>query len=375
MNKNSYSIIALLICLLSCVSCSSDNDSNTGSDKQIDQGQGELEMIYSIADEMNMKVICDFNLSGGGYYGKYAARDLVSRCDEYIKLYYNSYGHHSSFWGWYINTEINPLTKVNLSKSTFWRELWKGVTASCHKVAPNSKVTIAPFFIMDKEKRRGFSYIEPEEYTDWWYETLKETDIDILMMQDSGAEHLSFFTLGDREVFYKAFAAACRKAGKEFWADIETGEIVANNWDEAISMESSNTQVWRFTPIDWLQEKLELAAQYCTGIVNWGYYPYMDPNEGHSILTVQGSGMDNATRQANYNAYLNYQKSVSSSVSKGMKALPKINGTLWWFPATGLDSMSKEELENSIRTEITNQKNLGFDYIWIVNACNHFVIK
>ena len=100
----------------------------------------------------------------------------------------------------------------------------------------------------------------------------------------------------------------------------------------------------------------------------------MDPSTDNSPLVVHGSGMDNVTRQANYNAYLEYQKRVSSTIPTGMKVQPQIKGTLWWFP-TDLGSLDGEELETAIRKEITNQKKLGFEYIWLVNACNHFVVK
>lgn len=373
MRKNIFLIILFLWALIPCSSCSSD-DNDVTDVKEVDQKKGELEMIYSIADELDMKVICDVNLSGGSYYGKYAARDLVNKCDNYIKLYHNCYGHHASFWGWYINTEINPLTEMQKLKSLFWRELWKGVAESCHSVAPGTKVTISPFFILDQGTHRGFKFITPEETETWWYNTLKASGIDIVMLQDSGAEHLSFFTLAEREAFYKAFYNACRRTGKELWGNIETAEILARDWEHALEMERNGTQVWRFTPIDWLQEKIELAAQYATGIVSWGYYPYMDPSTDNSPLVVHGSGMDNTTRQANYNAYLEYQKRVPSTIPAGMKAQPKIKGTLWWFP-TDLGSLDGKELETALRKEITNQKKIGFEYIWLVNACNHFVVK
>ena len=76
----------------------------------------------------------------------------------------------------------------------------------------------------------------------------------------------------------------------------------------------------------------------------------------------------------NTDAYLEYQKRVPSTIPAGMKAQPKIKGTLWWFP-TDLGSLDGKELETALRKEITNQKKIGFEYIWLVNACNHFVVK
>ena len=69
MRKNIFLIILFLWALIPCSSCSSD-DNDVTDVKEVDQKKGELEMIYSIADELDMKVICDVNLSGGSYYGK-----------------------------------------------------------------------------------------------------------------------------------------------------------------------------------------------------------------------------------------------------------------------------------------------------------------
>ena len=65
--------------------------------------------------------------------------------------------------------------------------------------------------------------------------------IDIVMLQDSGAEHLSFFTLAEREAFYKAFYNACRRTGKELWGNIETAEILARDWEHALEMERNGS--------------------------------------------------------------------------------------------------------------------------------------
>ena len=59
----------------------------------------------------------------------------------------------------------------------------------------------------------GFPRVSPTEYAAWWEETLRQTKIDVVMLQDSGAEHLGFFTLADREPFFAAMQTACRAAG------------------------------------------------------------------------------------------------------------------------------------------------------------------
>lgn len=348
------------------------------NDKRIKNNVNDvLELIYATADNLNMMVISDINLDGGDLYQKFSIEELVSKSNTYIEAYYEKYMHHPSFWGWYLNNEINPIENNDVEQSAFWRTIWKSVVDKCHKTAPGTKVTISPFFLLDRGSLRGFKYLEPVEYEEWWYNTMKETGIDILMLQDSGAEHLSFFTLEDREPFWAAFANACRKAGKEFWINIETGQVDAKDWKDALQMEKNFNKAWAFTEINWLMQKLNMATRYATGIINWGYYPLMNPMDTHSYLTIQdidGQDVDLSKRKANYNAYKNYMNNIPDTLSKEALTLPKLNGTLWFLPKT-IEEYTQTELAKAVRQEIQNQKDLGFSIIWICNTPDHFVSK
>ena len=358
-------LLALFTGLISCASGRKDPPANNESDV--------LELIYSIADEMEMKVMCDIDLRGGNLYQTKSVAELTEKSDRYIAAYYQKYGEHDSFWGWYLNNEINPIENSDVEQSAYWRSVWKSVVDKCHEVAPQSKVTISPFFLLDKQSLRGFKYLEPSEYEEWWYHTMQDAGIDILMLQDSGAEHLSFYTLEDRRPFFEAFARACRRAGKEFWVNVESGQVVARDWPHALQMEKDFQRAWAFTDIDWLKQKLELAAAYGTGIVNWGYYPLMNPMERHSSLTqqdVDGQPVDLSQRKANYEAYKAYVETVPDKVSAGQLTRPKLNGTLWFLPR----DVETKDLEKAVRQEITNQKALGFEFLWICNTPDHFKV-
>lgn len=333
-----------------------------------------LDIIYKVADEFDMKVMCDIDLRGGDLYGKRTIDELTRKSDIYIERYFSRYGHHSSFWGWYLNNEINPIENSDYDQSFFWRTIWKSIVDKCNKIAPETKVTISPFFLLDKEGLRGFKYLEPFEYEEWWFKTLKETGIDILMLQDSGAEHLSFFTLEEREPFFEAFSNACRRAEKEFWVNVETGQVEANDWFHALKMEQNFNRNWAFTDINWLEKKLNLAAEYGTGIVNWGYYPLMNPvkhDNTLSILDIDGQTADLDNRKKNYNDYMTYVKSIPDKVPEGKLTQPKLNGTLWFLPST-IDQTNIDKLEKAVRYEIMNQKKIGFSLLWICNTPDFF---
>lgn len=341
-----------------------------GKNGDKEQGIDVLRMIYAIAEEKDMKVIADLNMAGGALFDQYTVDYVTAQYKTYIPKFHKRYGEYASFWGWYINNELNPLKPGETEISGFWRAVWKSAVDECKKVAPESAVTISPFYIMDREKHRGFDFLEPVEYEQWWAKTLSETGIDILMLQDSGAEHLSFFTLEDRRPFFEAFKNACDQAGSELWLNVESGEIDADSWEDAVKMEQSKTQQWVYTPTEWLAQKLELAAQYGSRIVNWGYYPFMTPtaSTGPFLFDVDGIEIPVDKRTESYSSYQQYYERIKDGgTPAGSLAKPLMQGTLWWLPVM-YEGWSEEAIERAIREQITDQKALGFDMLWIVNA-------
>ena len=273
---------------------------------------GHLDAIYKIADAKGMRIIAD--LPQGGWYGKATKAGILEVNREHITRYAERYGKHSSFWGWYLNYEINPIKPDDIKQTAFWRELWRDIVDACHNAAPDSVVTISPFFLLDDGTHRGFHYQSPEEYSDWWGATMKATGIDILMLQDSG-EHLSFFTIEQREPFFVAVAKACHDAGAKFWVNVETGEAHVADWEEYLALSKQKKVPWRFTPIDWLEKKLELAARHGDGIINWGYFPFMDPT-GLPNRTGTGGTRTGATSRQAYQDYKAYYLRVKKQEIK-----------------------------------------------------------
>jgi hypothetical protein len=264
-----------------------------------------LDRVLQIADEAGMRVIVD--LPQEGWYGKAEADQVIDHVAKHIQAFVSRYGKHPSLRGWYLNYEINPIADDNPNESAWWRKVWREETAACHRAIPNSLVTISPFFLMDEKRRRGFVYLAPMQYGNWWEETLRETKIDVLMLQDSGAEHLAFFTLADREPFFAAMQNACRRAGSHFWVNVESGEADVASWEEFIRKEGEKNVPWRFVPMDRLAAKIELASRYGESIVNWGYFPYMAPMPGEKETPLQ--------REA-YRAYQAYYQRQSKSATE-----------------------------------------------------------
>lgn len=265
-------------------------------------------LVYDVADGRGMHVLAD--VPKGGWYGQTIADEMCDTIQQFVVQFHDRYGEHASFYGWYLNHEINPIAPEDKAQSAYWRGVWRRVVETCHRTAPGSVVTISPFFLLDEPRRRGFVYLAPEQYAAWWGKTLEATGIDVLMLQDSG-EHLSFFTLEQREPFFAAVAAACREAGAEFWVNVETGEADVADWDEFLALSREGTTPWRFTPMPWLEKKLRLAARYADGIINWGYFPYMAP--GPSSGKVQSGRQD---AYAAYKAYFERMRNAGASLPR-----------------------------------------------------------
>lgn len=271
-------------------------------------GRDIVRELLDAAAARGMRVLLD--LPQGGWHGKTSAGEMTTKVVRAAERTHAHYGDHPAFCGWYLNYEINPIVPGDTEESTFWRETWRAITSACHRLAPESIVTISPFFLLDEARRRGFVYLTPEQYAAWWGETLKATGIDVLMLQDSG-EHLSFFTLEDREAFWAATAAACRAAGAEFWLNVESGEMVAKDWDDYLRRQANGETTWRVTPRDWLERKLRRASHYADHIVNWGYFPFMNPDPVPSDETQWGITPE--TARAVYAGYRAYYRGIAGN--------------------------------------------------------------
>ena len=119
-----------------------------------------LEIVLRLADKKSMRVVVD--LPQCGWYGKAEPEEVIKKVEEHIQTFWKRYGKHRCLYGWYLNFEINPLAPDEKEESSWWREVWSGITMCCHRVSPHSVVTISPFFILDDENRRGFKYLTPK---------------------------------------------------------------------------------------------------------------------------------------------------------------------------------------------------------------------
>ena len=176
----------------------------------------------------------------------------------------------------------------------------------CKRKTPGKRVMLSPFFIVDRDGWLGsFRYATPQEYESFWAELLAQTQIDIVALQDSG-EHLSFYTAEDRRPFLRAMRRACDRADKQFWVNIETGELDVASYEDYARRFGRKTHVndpktqafWRLVPPEILQNKIRLAHEFADTAITWGYREYWDPMRGPPLAARYQAYLLSATLPA-----------------------------------------------------------------------------
>ena len=202
---------------------------------------------------------------------------------ENIRTIAERYGDHPAFHSWYIPHEVYVCWG---KMAEYMEKLYPAVVEMCKKATPGKPVTLSPFFILDRDKIFGdYPYAEPEEFERYWTRLLGMSGFDIIMLQDSG-EHFSYVTNEQRRPFFEAMHAACKATGTRMWGNVEVAEYVLPSIEEFVRrygrMHHSKVKglPWRAVPLDRLEGKLRLAAEFSERLVSWGYYQFGRPGIG-----------------------------------------------------------------------------------------------
>ncbi len=237
-----------------------------------DEGSDLLERLYTHADRRGWRVIIETSCVPDWYH-HWDVPALVEASRRHVGNATRRYARHPSFFGWYINHEIYMEWD---EKSRKIRALFAGIREVTRAATPLAKLTISPFFLADATGIRGaFRYATPAEYGEWWAQTLRESGIDVVMLQDSGAEHCECVTESQRVAFFSAMRQACDTAGAELWGNVETVEYRAKDWAEFARRYREHQAAG--TPYPWSFDmrrnawKLDLASRFGTNLVTWGW--------------------------------------------------------------------------------------------------------
>ncbi|MFD0959427.1 DUF4434 domain-containing protein [Paenibacillus chungangensis] len=249
--------------------------------------QGQFDPIAYMLDEahaMGMKVIIEV-MADSNWYMRWDLEADLERSDRIVSILAQRYGIHPAFEGYYLG---NELYIVHGKDKEYIRTLWASIAAQCRSSTPGCKIVASPFFVSDSHEVLGYPYECPEAYEQFWDEMLTGCDLDIVMLQDSGAEHGAFYSVEEREPYFAAVASACNRHGVELWGNIELAEIDVKDYIElkqfrgehGANGEGFHDRRWKRVPLPKLNKKSELASKYCRHLVSWGFQQFISPESG-----------------------------------------------------------------------------------------------
>lgn len=192
--------------------------------------------MFRAADKHGMKIFV-----GAGFYGVWTetlnnmtSPEVTKRAFKAMEELYAAYGHHESFYGWYLPDELGiypyyPDTFIDYTNlyAKFGRSF-----------DPNLKILIAPY---------GTNSLKAD---DLFVSQLERLDCDIIAYQDEIGVRKS--KPEDTPAFYEALRKAHDKAGRgALWADMEVFEFEGDVYKSALypaAMERIDRQIRSISP-------------------------------------------------------------------------------------------------------------------------------
>lgn len=254
---------------------------------------GPLESFLAETDRRGLSVYLD-TLAAPNWWTLPDPTPEIARARTRIETLANHYGHHPSFTGWYLPYELYVMWGA---PAELIADLYREISLACKQVSPDRRVMISPFFLLDQSGQLGsFRWATPGEYQEFWTRLLEPTRIDIVALQDSG-EHLSCYSLEQRRPFLAAMQAACATTRRQFWINVEVGELEVASLTDYTNRFGYQTHVndprtataWRAVPPAKLREKLELAGEYSDTAISWGYQQFIRPSLGPEAKHIYDS--------------------------------------------------------------------------------------
>ena len=221
-----------------------------------------IDLFLRLADKYNMKFY--FGLYDSGHYWDTGDMSHEIRDNRYvIDEVWKSYGHHKSFKGWYISTEISRKNKGSI-------ETFHTIGKQCKDISNNLPVFISPWIdgkkaVMPTEGLTKEQAVSVEEHEREWNEIFDGIHdvVDACAFQDG---HIDYDEL---DMFFSVNKKLADRYGMQCWTNAET-------FDRDMPI--------RFLPIkfDKLRLKLE-AAKRChyDKAITFEFSHFMSPQSAY----------------------------------------------------------------------------------------------
>lgn len=195
-----------------------------------------MEALFCAADRCGMRVFV-----GAGFYGFWqdTLRNMTDpavtkRAFRAMEQLYAQYGHHPSFYGWYLPDELGICPRFSEEFIRYVNQY----SAHGKSFDPRLKVLIAPY---------GTNMLKAD---DKYIHQLERLDCDIIAYQDEVGVRKS--TPAETPAYYEALYQAHDKAGRAaLWADMEVFSFEGKVYESALlpaSMERIERQIKSISP-------------------------------------------------------------------------------------------------------------------------------
>lgn len=195
---------------------------------------------------------------------KFAIKHNVNRSVAVVKDLATQFGSHSALGGIYYSVEITNQQAFIKNHAYLADEIINPVAKAVHEKLPGKKLAISPFF------NTASSFGSAEEFGKMWEYVLKNSELDILILQDGvGVEPHTLTQDNDLiSEYFQAVKKAADAAGKPFWGN---AELFTNQGDR------NNPQLVSST-MNKIRLQLKTIAPYVEKIVSFDFH-FMDPQQ------------------------------------------------------------------------------------------------
>ncbi|HOE11063.1 MAG TPA: DUF4434 domain-containing protein [bacterium] len=198
---------------------------------------------------------------------------FVQKVQPVVEELHSLYGNRPAFAGWYMPYELCDAFLGDSSHRKRIAGAFHQMVDICHRLAPGKPVLISPYFT---------TYLPDETFTTIWEETISQSGVDIVAMQDSvGALNVSgaeTFRIQCLPHYISMISGICSRSGVQFWWNIET---FRQTHGHPIDQEN-----WAATTADFERVKLQVlyAAQEAVKMIQFDFPHYFSPVYANSSI-------------------------------------------------------------------------------------------
>ena len=197
---------------------------------------------------------------------KFAIKHHVDRSVAVVKDIAGQFGTHPALGGIYYSVEITNQPAFIKNHAYLAEEIINPVAKAVHAELPGKKLAISPFF--------NTKLASAEEFGKMWEYVLKNSELDILILQDGvGVEPHTLTQNNDLiSEYFQAVQKAAKAAGKPLWGNAELFTSLGDR-DDPQRIPST---------IDRVRRQLETETPYVDKFVCFDFH-YMDPNPRYTF--------------------------------------------------------------------------------------------